>query len=89
MTFDYILSDELEDNFKRVSKKDKQLAVAVGKKIDQIINLDKNAIEHFKNLKGDMKEYKRVHVGSFVLIFNVQGNLIVFDKFLYHDNIYK
>jgi mRNA-degrading endonuclease RelE of RelBE toxin-antitoxin system len=85
----YILSDELEAVLKKLGKKDRQLAIAVARKIEQITSLDETSVQHFKNLRGNMKEYKRVHVGSFVLMFKIHGNLIVFDRLIHHDKAYK
>ena len=48
-------------------------------------------IKHYKNLKYDLKLYKRVHVGSFVLVFRFdkENDLVYFTDFDHHDNIYK
>lgn len=89
MSLDYILSDELEAVLEKLGRKDKILALAVVKKIEQIASLDEEGVEHFKNLRGNLKNYKRVHVGSFVLMFKVHGKTIVFDKLLHHDDAYK
>ena len=59
------------------------------KKIEEVINSDD--IEHYKNLRYDMKDPKRVHIGHFVLIFqhNTATDTIYFDDFDHHDEIYK
>ena len=59
------------------------------KKILQITSCDTRSIERFKNLKGSLKIYKRVHIGSFVLIFRIVDNSVIFEKFDHHDRIYK
>ena len=48
-------------------------------------------IDHYKNLRYDMREFKRVHVGHFVLVFKFDkiNNLILFSDFDHHDKIYK
>ena len=89
MSFKYIFSDELETNIRKIARRDKVLAFAIRKKVSQIVSLDETAIQHFKNLRGDWKNYKRVHVGSFVLMFKVEGNLTVFDRLLHHDEAYR
>ena len=80
-------------NFDRIliklQKKDKQLYENLLNKMKGVLNsLD---IEHYKNLRYDMKNCKRVHIGHFVLIFKYERNndLILFDDFDHHDNIYK
>lgn len=57
-------------------------------KIEEIVNSDN--IEHYKNLRYDMKDSKRVHIGHFVLVFqfDLQTNTIPFDDFDHHDLIY-
>jgi len=89
MSYQYRTSKNLDRIFEKLSKKDKSLYEQVLKKIEEIINsLD---FEHYKNLRYDIKDKKRVHVGHFVLVFklNKTENLIEFDDFEHHDNIYK
>ncbi len=89
MTFKFIISPELERKLDKLAHKDKPLALAVRKKIQQIINCDETAIHHFKNLRGDMSDYKRVQLGSFVLLFKVERDIIIFDRLIHHDNAYR
>ena len=65
MTFNFIISPELERRLDKLAHEDKTLALAVRKKIQQIISCDETTIYHFKNLRGDMSDYKRVQLGSF------------------------
>ena len=82
---DYKLSDYLLKRLKKLAKKDKVLYEAVMKKIEQIVNVDP---DHYKNLKYDLKEEKRVHIGHFVLTFMLKEGKIFFEDFDHHDNIY-
>jgi YafQ family addiction module toxin component len=84
---EYELSDHLKKVFKKLSKKDKLLYEAAMKKIRDILMSD-NLDEQYKNLKYGMKGSKRVHVGSFVLVFRVVGEKLYFDDFDHHDKIY-
>jgi len=82
-------SEHLKKIMQKLSKKDKSIYEQLIKKMDEIVNnLD---IEHYKNLRYDMKDSKRVHVGSFVLIFQYdkKNDMINFDYFDHHDKIYK
>jgi len=80
-------------NFDRVldklQKKDKQLYENLLNKMNEV--LSSPDIEHYKNLRYDLKEYKRVQVGHFVLVFKYDkaNNLIYFADFDHHDVIYK
>ena len=83
------IEDKLEEILFKLSKKDSLIHQRVMKKIKEIVN--SFDIESYKNLRHDMKNYKRVHVGHFVLIFRFEkeDNLVVFEDFDHHDKIYE
>lgn len=83
-----LISNNLKKRLVNLKQKDKKTFLAIKKKILQIANEDIVYIEHFKNLRGDLKNYKRIHIGSFVLIFRVKNNTIIFEEFDHHDKIY-
>ena len=90
--FNFDLSDELKAKLLKISKKDKKKAEIINKKIKEIINSNSISIEHYKNLRYDLKEFKRVHIDKhFVLTFKVDinNNFILFADFNHHDKIYK
>ena len=92
MPFDFQLSDELKTTIKVLAKKNPKMTEAINKKIKQIIQSNKYTIDHYKNCRYDLKEYKRVHIMKhFVLLFKVfkEKNFVLFDKFGHHDDIYK
>ncbi len=92
MPFSFDLSDELKATIRVLAKRDSATADALNKKIRQIINFDGTTIEHFKNLRYGLKEYKRAHIAKcFVLLFIVfkAEKFILFDKFGHHDDIYE
>ncbi len=89
MTLKFTISPELERLLDKLAHKDKPLALAVRKKIQQIISCDETTIHHFKNLRGGMSDYKRVHIGSFVLFFKLEKDVLVFDRFVHHGKAYK
>ena len=72
MPYIYKISKNLERILEKLHKKNKPLYEQVLKKMDEIINA--YDLEHYKNLKYDMKDSKRVHVGHFVLIFQLNKN---------------
>ncbi len=81
-------SEHLLEVTRKLSKKDKTLYEQLLKKIEEIKN--SYDIEHYKNLRYNMKDSKRVHIGHFVLVFqfNKTTNTIFFDDFDHHNNIY-
>ena len=86
--YSFKISEQLQDILKKLAKKDKQLYDRVFAKMHEIIN--SYDIEYYKNLRYNMKDSKRVHVGHFVLVFQYdkEKNEINFDDFDHHDNIY-
>lgn len=92
MPFKFSLSDELRAVLEKCSKRSPELSRAVFKKIEQIVTQnDSETIGHFKNLRNDLSDFKRVHVGSFVLFFKVyrKENFILFDRLEHHDDAYE
>ena len=87
--YNYGYSDKLKDILAKLSKKNKSLYEQVLQKINEIINSE--SIEHYKNLRHDLKEFKRVQVGHFVLVFKYDknSNLISFEDFDHHIYIKK
>ena len=83
------ISEHLQYILKRLSKKDNLLYERLLAKMNEVIHC--YDVEHYKNLRSNMKESKRVHVGHFVLVFqyNKEGNEINFDDFDHHDTVYK
>jgi len=89
MTFHIVVSDELKKTLTVLKRKDQNMFHAVEKKMLQIASSDSLVIQHFKNLRSPLSDFKRVHLGSFVLLFRIEGNIIIFEAFEHHDLIYK
>ncbi|MBI5035940.1 addiction module toxin RelE [Candidatus Micrarchaeota archaeon] len=92
MPLAYDFTDKLKDIIQKLQKKDPKRTEIIYKKINQIITSDEATIEHYKNLRHDLKDKKRVHInGSFVLTFKYEKSrkFILFLDFDHHDNIYK
>jgi YafQ family addiction module toxin component len=89
MPIPYKTSKEFDRISAKLEKKDKQLYENLLNKMKEIIN--SSDVEHYKNLRYNLKEFKRAHVGSFVLVFKFDktNNLILFSDFDHHDKIYK
>ena len=84
------IEEKLRQILKKLFKKDKKRYEIIWKKITEIINNPN--IEHYKNLKFPMNEFKRVHIDkSFVLVFKyckIEDKLSFYDLD-HHDKIYK
>lgn len=79
----------IENILTKLSRKDFTLFRNLVRKINQIGSMDAGSIEHFKNLRHDLSHLKRVQVGSFVLVFRVKEDSVIFEDFDHHDRIYK
>lgn len=85
---EFEIKPELNKKLVKLSKKDKNRYESVLNKIDEV--LSSADIEHYKNLRYDMKDSKRVHIGHFVLVFSYDkvNDFVSFEDYDHHDNIY-
>ena len=86
----FAIEERLHQILKKFFKKDKKIYEIVWKKINEVIN--SSNIEHYKNLKFPMNEFKRVHIDkSFVLVFKYDktNDKIKFYDLDHHNKIYK
>ena len=89
MSLPFGLSPTLQKTLNKLGRKDRNLAIAVRKKMRQITSCDTAEIDHFKNLRHDLSHLKRVQIGSFVLTFRLKGDMIIFEDFDHHARIYR
>jgi len=92
MTFQPIISLELKKTLAKIVKKSPDLAIATNKKIKQVCSCDEELINHYKNLRYSLADFKRVHVEkSFVLLFKIdfEKKIVLFTRLDHHDKIYK
>ena len=82
------ISKELQRKLTKLCTKNKSLYEQVLSTLSEVLN--SGDVEHCKNLRYDLKDSKRVHVGHFVLIFQYdqKSNTVNFDDFDHHDKIY-
>ena len=80
---------------KTSAKFDKAISKLKGKEADnlykKIIEIRKiDDLNHYKNLKGNLKKYKRVHINSsyVILFYDAKNNIIFFEDYEHHDKIY-
>jgi len=81
----YKLRKSLEKKFFKIAKKDPKMLRIIYKKIREVI---KNP-NHYKNLRKPLQHLKRIHIDrSFVLVFSIHEDIVMFEDFNHHDNIY-
>ncbi len=66
-------------------KKDKIILDRLSKKIGEIIINP----EHYPPKKHDLKGKRGAHIGSFVVLFEIEGENVIFHRFKHHDYVYK
>ena len=86
---EFEIKPELEKKLVKLAKKDKSRYEAVMTKIQEVIS--SGDVEHYKNLRHDMKDSKRVQLGHFVLVFSYDKakDFVSFEDYDHHDNIYE
>ncbi len=65
-------------------KKDKVLYERLWKKIAEIMEKP----EHYPTKRYDIKGKRAAHIGSYVLVFEIVGNNVIFLRFKHHDQAY-
>lgn len=81
--------ERLDKYIRKLKKKDKKKFEIVYKKVKEIAKSPD--IEHYKNLRSPLNEFKRVHIDrSFVLVFKYykSEDKVVFYDLDHHDKIY-
>lgn len=85
--YSFEIKEELEKSLQKLAQKDKRHYQSVVKKILQIAeNPDMG-----KPLRNVLKGRRRVHVGHFVLLYEVdeKNKRVIFLDFEHHDRAYK
>ena len=78
------ISSQFEKSIKKLKKKDKTLFLQIQKKLIDIVQNP----EHYKTLGNVLAGYKRIHFGSFVLIYKIEGEIVRIISLDHHDNAY-
>jgi YafQ family addiction module toxin component len=84
MVYQIEFSAQFEKSMKKLKKKDNVLFEQIQKKmIDLVQNPD-----HYKPLKNILAGYRRIHFGSFVLIYKIEGDTVRIISLDHHDQSY-
>ena len=86
---EYEIKQNLKKIMEKLYRKDRKTRERIIKEINKIIN--SNEINHYKNLRYNLSDFKRVQIGEKVLVFthNKMNDKIIFEDFDHHDKIYK
>jgi len=79
--------ESVDKIFKKLKKKDSAQFEALSKKVNEVLENP----QQFKPLKSPMQHMRRVHVGSFVLVYDIDEarKVVTIRRYEHHDNVYK
>ena len=84
MNYNEILTKPFLSDIKAV-KKDRILLERLHKKMDKILQNP----EHYPIKRFKLKGKRSSHVGSYVVLFEVKNNKVIFHRFRHHDFVYE
>ena len=77
-------SDEFEKSMKKLKKKDRVLFNQIQKKLIELVENP----QHYRPLKNVLAGFRRIHFGSFVLIYKTEGETVRIISLDHHDKAY-
>jgi YafQ family addiction module toxin component len=85
--YSIVNSPKIDLIFKKLSRKNPNQLEAIAKKLEEITENP----HRFKPLGNILKGFRRVHFGSFVLIYSIdeKNETVTLEDFDHHDNIYR
>ena len=85
--YSLVVKEGLDRTFARMAKKDRKRLDAVAKKVAEILENP----YRFKPLRGPMQGKRRVHVGPFVLVYEINEGrkVVILLDFEHHDTVYR
>jgi YafQ family addiction module toxin component len=85
--YSIVNSPKIDTIFKKLSKKNPKQLEKITKKLEEIVENP----HRFKSLSNIMKGLRRIHFGSFVLVYSIDGKnkVVKLEDYDHHDNIYR
>ena len=85
--YDIEIREHLDREFRKLARKDSGQMEAVAKKVQEIAE-DPHA---YKPLRFPLAGLRRVHIGSYVLLFSIDEarKTIVLEDYEHHDRVYR
>ena len=77
-------SEEFERSMKKLKKKDSVLFKQIHKKLIELVNNP----EHYKPLRNVLAGFRRIHFGSFVLIYTIENETVRIISLDHHNDAY-
>lgn len=85
--YSIVNSPRIDSVFKKLAKKDPNKLEAIAKKLKEVVQYP----HRFKPLSNVLKGLRRVHFGSFVLVYSIdeKNKTVLLEDYDHHDNIYR
>ncbi|MFH1399726.1 MAG: type II toxin-antitoxin system RelE/ParE family toxin [Candidatus Woesearchaeota archaeon] len=85
--YEVMVRPDLDKVFEKLSRRDHKQMLIIDKKVGEI----RENPHRYKNLKKPLQDFKRVHIGHFVLLFSVdeKNKMVILENFKHHDEIYR
>lgn len=86
MTYSLAIRKNVDGLLSKLARRDPDRLRLIESKIGQIL-ADPH---HFKPLRAPLQHLRRVHLGSWVLVYSIDENnkLVVIEDYAHHDEIY-
>lgn len=84
MSYSIEFSLQFERSMKKLKKKDNAMFKRIQKKLIELIQNP----EHHKPLKNILAGYRRIHFGSFILIYTIEDDVVRVISLDHHDKAY-
>ena len=84
MKYSFEFSAQFEKSMKKLKKKDKVLFDQIQKKLIELVKDP----ERYKSLGKVLAGYRRIHFGSFVLIYTLDQDVVRIISLDHHDHSY-
>ncbi len=84
--YNFEIRESVDIIFRKLSKKDKVSFEYIKKKIHEI----RENPYHFKPLRNPLQNFRRVHIGNFVLVYSINESTktIIIERYKHHDEVY-
>ncbi len=81
------IRESVDEIFRKLAKKDKVSFEYINKKILEI----RENPYHFKPLRKPLQNFRRVHIGNYVLIYSINEftKTIIIERYKHHDEVYR
>ena len=83
---DLEIRESVNKIFQKLFRKDKISLQYITKKIQEV----RENPYHFKPLKAPLQNFRRIHIGNYVLIYSIdkKRKTVIIERYKHHDEVY-